>query len=84
MGKMKTNVETFPTRMVLREVEETALCSNHYFSVISAQHNIDFSKIVPNDALDILNLNGLENKIKEPTRFGNISNSCFLVHCIER
>ena len=66
------------------EVEENALSSNHYFSVISAQHNIDFIKIVPNDALDILNLNVLENKIKESTRFGNISNSCFLVHCIER
>ena len=66
------------------EVEENALSSNHYFSLISAQHNIDFIKIVPNDALDILNLNGLENKKKNPTRFSNISNSFFLVHCIER
>ena len=68
------------------DAEDNTLSSNHYFSVIPAQHNFDFSKMVPNDALNIFNLNGLENRIKKktPTRFSNISSSFYLVHCIER
>jgi hypothetical protein len=31
--------------------EDNTLSSNHYIFVIPAQHNFDFSKMVPNDAL---------------------------------
>ena len=84
IDKTTIGIQTSGTRKVLRQCRRLTLSSNHYFSVIPAQHNIDIMEMVPNDALDIFNLNSMENKITEPTRFGNISSSFFLMHCIER
>jgi hypothetical protein len=63
------------------DAEDNTLSSNHYFSVIPAQHNFDFSKMVPNDALNIFNLNGLENRIKKNPQPGLVISQVLFILC---